>query len=62
MKLQTLFCQPYAFNAAPNHALKKAGFEFVKKYSTTPGIICFEQDVNLWKMEREDYERWSFEI
>jgi len=62
MKLQTLFCQPYALNPAPNRTLEKAGFEFVKKYSTTPGAICFEQEVNLWKMEREDYAKRGFEV
>jgi|SRR5690606_15604717 len=57
LNLKTLFSQPYALNPAPNKTLPKAGFEFVKKYTTTPGVFCFEQEVNLWKMEREDYEK-----
>lgn len=35
-------------NPAPNKTLKKAGFELVKEYVTTPGPINFEQPVKLW--------------
>ena len=45
-KLQNLFCEPYALNPAPNKAIEKVGFEFVKKYTTTPGFINFEQEVS----------------
>ena len=38
-KLQTLICEPYSLNPAPNKILKKAGFEFVRTYETTPGFI-----------------------
>ncbi len=48
LQLKRLFCEPYALNPAPNKTLKKAGFELVKEYVTTPGPINFEQPVKLW--------------
>lgn len=56
LELKELFCQPYALNEAPNKTLKKVGFEFQKKYITTPGSINFEQEVVLWKLTRERYK------
>ena len=50
-KLQKLFCQPYALNPAPNHALHNAGFEFIKKYETIPGWLNYKQFVNLWVLD-----------
>jgi ribosomal-protein-alanine N-acetyltransferase len=52
-KLKTLFCEPYALNPAPNKALEKAGFTFVKTYRTIPGSVGFEQQVNRWQMSRQ---------
>lgn len=52
LELTTLYSEPYALNPAPNKALAKAGFTFVKKYHTIPGSINFEQEVNQWKIER----------
>ena len=52
--LQRLYCEPYAENAAPNRALAKAGFRFVKRYRTTPGLIQFEQEVNQYVIERAE--------
>jgi RimJ/RimL family protein N-acetyltransferase len=56
-KLKNLYCEPYALNAAPNEILKKAGFEFVKEYITTPGWINFEQPVKLWVMTYERFKK-----
>lgn len=56
LQLQTLYCQPYALNAAPNKTIENAGFEFVKQYRTIPGWLNFEQDVNLWKLSKEKFE------
>lgn len=56
-QLQTLYCEPYALNPAPNHTLERAGFRPVKEYVTTPGWINFEQPVRLWEMTREEFER-----
>jgi RimJ/RimL family protein N-acetyltransferase len=50
--LQRLYCEPYADNPAPNRVLRKAGFRFVKRYRTTPGLIGFEQDVNQYVIDR----------
>jgi len=50
--LQTLYCEPYALNAAANKTLQKVGFEFVKQYTTTPGWLNFEQEVKLWALSR----------
>jgi RimJ/RimL family protein N-acetyltransferase len=52
--LKRLYCEPYACNPAPNKALAKAGFEFVKEYVTIPGWINFEQPVKLWVIKREN--------
>lgn len=54
--LNTLYCEPYALNPAPNKTLQKAGFEFVKKYTTIPGWLNFEQEVNLWQLTKQQYE------
>ncbi|WP_347157941.1 GNAT family N-acetyltransferase [Pontibacter chitinilyticus] len=56
LQLQTLYCEPYALNPAPNKTLEKAGFSFVKSYTTTPGWINFEQPVNLWKLSAGKYK------
>lgn len=56
LQLQTLLCEPYALNPAPNKTLKKVGFEFIKKYRTIPGSINFEQEVNQWALTRAQYE------
>lgn len=51
MKLEILYCQPYALNTAPNRVLEKLGFSFVKEYTATPGSINFEQEVKLWELK-----------
>jgi RimJ/RimL family protein N-acetyltransferase len=50
--LQRLYCEPYAHNPAPNRVLTKAGFRWLERYRTTPGLICFEQKVNRYVMQR----------
>lgn len=56
-ELQTLYCEPYALNPAPNLTLARAGFRLLKEYVTTPGWINFEQPVRLWSMSREEFEQ-----
>jgi len=56
LKLKTLWCEPYALNAAPNKTLEKAGFKFIKEYITIPSFICFEQPVKQWIMSYEDFK------
>jgi len=55
LKLKTLFCEPYALNPAPNKTLEKIGFKFKKKYTTIPGSLNFEQEVNRWCLTKENY-------
>lgn len=55
LELKVLYCEPYALNPAPNKTLEKVGFEFVKKYITIPGAINFEQEVNRWRMTKEQF-------
>ena len=50
--LQRLYCEPYAANPAPNRVLSKAGFRFLERYRTTPGLINFEQEVNRYVIDR----------
>lgn len=48
LRLNRLFCEPNAFNIAPNRALQKAGFRYVKTHKTVPGPLNFHQAVNRW--------------
>ena len=57
LKLQTVWCEPYALNSAPNRVLEKVGFEFIKSHITVPGSINFEQEVNRWKMDKAHFMR-----
>ena len=53
--LKELYCEPSAFNPAPNKTLEKCGFEFLKSYDTIPGWINYEQTVNRWRLTRERF-------
>ena len=55
--LKKLYVEPYALNPAPVKTLERAGFTFLRKYTCVPGFICFEQEVSLWELSREDFER-----
>lgn len=55
LRLQTLWCEPYALNPAPNRTLEKVGFQLQKEYVTTPGSINFEQPVKRWCMTRAQF-------
>jgi len=57
LQLKTLFCEPYAHNPAPNKTMEKVGFTFVKTHTCIPGWLNFEQEVNLWELTREQFER-----
>jgi RimJ/RimL family protein N-acetyltransferase len=52
LKLRSLFCEPNAFNVAPNRTLQKAGFKYVKTHMTVPGLLNYHQPVTRWAMER----------
>jgi len=51
--LKRLFCEPAAFNTAPNKTLPKLGFELIKTHETIPGWIAFPQQVNQWCLTEE---------
>jgi hypothetical protein len=50
LRIRTLFCEPYAFNMAPNRALQKAGFKYLMTHETVPGPLNFYQSVNRWML------------
>jgi RimJ/RimL family protein N-acetyltransferase len=52
LELKQLYCEPNAFNTAPNRALQKAGFKYVKTHMTVPGPLNFHQAVNRWMIDR----------
>lgn len=53
--LKKLICEPYALNPAPYKVLKILGFEFIKAYDITPGVICFHQTVNRYELTRDQF-------
>jgi RimJ/RimL family protein N-acetyltransferase len=52
LQLKRLYCEPNAFNAAPNRTAQKAGFKFVKTHMTVPGTLNYRQAVTQWVIER----------
>lgn len=52
LRLERLYCEPNAFNVAPNRTLQKAGFQYVKSHQTVPGPLNFHQPVTRWVHER----------
>jgi RimJ/RimL family protein N-acetyltransferase len=52
LRLKSLFCEPNAFNVAPNRALQKAGFKYLKTHMTVPGPLNYHQAVTCWVIER----------
>ena len=51
-EFQRLFCEPNAFNVAPNRTLQKAGFKYLKTHMTVPGPLNYHQAVTRWVLER----------
>ncbi len=49
--LERLFCEPSAFNVAPNRTLQRAGFRYVKTHMTVPGPLNYHQAVTRWVLE-----------
>ena len=48
LSLRRLFCEPHAFNAAPNRTLQRAGFRYVCSRQTQPGPINLHQTTTVW--------------
>ena len=53
LRIERLYCEPNAFNTAPNRTLQKAGFSYLKTYTTVPGPLNFHQPVTRWLLTRE---------
>ena len=53
LRISRLYCEPYAFNVAPNRTLQAAGFKYVKTHMTVPGPLNFHQPVTRWVLERD---------
>jgi RimJ/RimL family protein N-acetyltransferase len=51
LRLNRLYCQPNAFNVAPNRTLQSAGFKYLNTYETRPSAINFWQAVTRWVWE-----------
>jgi RimJ/RimL family protein N-acetyltransferase len=51
LALRFLFCEPNAFNVAPNRTLQSVGFRYVKTYKTVPGPLNYHQAVTRWVLE-----------
>jgi RimJ/RimL family protein N-acetyltransferase len=54
LRLKRLFCEPHAFNAAPNRTLRSAGFRYLKTHVTVPGPLNFRQPVARWVISRPE--------
>src|SRR5579859_337286 len=52
LRLRTLFCEPNAFNVAPNRTLQRAGFKYLKTHMTVPGPLNYHQAVTRWAIAR----------
>jgi len=55
LRLKALFCEPNAFNIAPNRTVQAAGFRYVKTHTTVPGPLNFHQPVTRWVIERQQH-------
>ena len=54
LDLKRLYCQPNAFNTAPNRTLQRAGFRYVETIMTTPSPITLHQPVTRWVLARPE--------
>lgn len=56
-RLKEINCETFAENKAPIKSLQNLGFQFIKKYETIPNSISFKQEVNLWSLTKEKFNR-----
>jgi RimJ/RimL family protein N-acetyltransferase len=52
LKLDRLYCEPNAFNTAPNRALQRAGFRYQFTHEARPSPINFTQVTTRWVIDR----------
>jgi RimJ/RimL family protein N-acetyltransferase len=48
LRLAGLYCEPNAFNVAPNRALQSAGFRYVRSRECRPAPINAHQTTTIW--------------
>ena len=51
LELVRLYCEPNAFNVAPNRTVQRCGFRYVKTHMTVPGPLNYHQAVTRWVFE-----------
>jgi RimJ/RimL family protein N-acetyltransferase len=52
LELQRLFCEPNAFNVAPNRTLQRAGFRYLFTHEAQPSSINYLQSTTRWVLDR----------
>jgi RimJ/RimL family protein N-acetyltransferase len=52
LELQRLFCEPNAFNVAPNRTLQRAGFRYLFTHEAQPSPINFPQTTTRWVLDQ----------
>jgi len=53
LELKRLYCQPNAYNVAPNRTLQRAGFRYLFTAEMQPSTINFMQPITRWVIERD---------
>ena len=53
LRLDRLYCEPNAFNVAPNRTLQSAGFRYVRSRRCRPTPINTHQTTTIWLYEPE---------
>ena len=53
LHLKKLIGEPYSRNPAPNRLLQRLGFQKTRTYTTVPGSLNFEQEVNRYEMTKQ---------
>jgi RimJ/RimL family protein N-acetyltransferase len=57
LRLERLFCEPNAFNTAPNRTLQSAGFRYVRTRECRPNPINTYQTTTVWVFEPDENDR-----
>ena len=53
LQLKRLYCEPNAFNVAPNRTLQRAGFRYLFTHEAQPSPINFPQATTRWMIDRD---------
>lgn len=55
LKLEKIYCEPIASNAAANKILEKLGFSFIQKIRKASSNVAEVHDLNQWVISKEDF-------